>query len=140
VTGLCYFGVSIVGFHAFGTAVPDNVLLAFAHGSHFWVVSAANLMVVVHVAAAYQGEWQQQQQRCQQPRQCTRVSSISRQHRLVATVRAAMQMFQFQANGGVCCQPDGGGARGCIVPGWAATAAAVSAAVDTAYQSKQQQQ
>jgi hypothetical protein len=56
VTGLCYFGVSIVGFHAFGTAVPDNVLLAFAHGSHFWVVSAANLMVVVHVAAAYQGE------------------------------------------------------------------------------------
>jgi hypothetical protein len=62
VTGLCYFGVSIVGFHAFGTAVPDNVLLAFAHGSHFWVVSAANLMVVVHVAAAYQGEQQQQQQ------------------------------------------------------------------------------
>jgi uncharacterized protein YaiE (UPF0345 family) len=64
VTGLCYVGVSIVGFHAFGTAAPDNVLLAFAHGSHFWVVSAANLMVVVHMAAAYQGEqqrqWQQQ--------------------------------------------------------------------------------
>jgi hypothetical protein len=58
VTGLCYFGVSILGFHAFGTAVPDNVLLAFAHGSHFWVVSAANLMVVIHVAAAYQGEQQ----------------------------------------------------------------------------------
>ncbi|WIA19602.1 hypothetical protein OEZ85_005540 [Tetradesmus obliquus] len=54
VTGLCYFGVTIAGFHAFGTAVPDNVLGAFAHGSHFWVVSAANLMVVLHVAAAYQ--------------------------------------------------------------------------------------
>jgi hypothetical protein len=72
VTGLCYFGVPIVGFHAFGTAVPDNVLLAFAHGSHFWVVSAANLMVVVHVTAAYQGgaldsrKLQEQQQR---PRQ-----------------------------------------------------------------------
>jgi hypothetical protein len=30
--------------------------------SNLWVVSAANLMVVIHVAAAYQGDQQQQQQ------------------------------------------------------------------------------
>lgn len=55
LAGLCYFGVSIVGFRAFGTAVPDNILLAFVHGDKTrWVVSAANLMVVIHVAAAYQ--------------------------------------------------------------------------------------
>ena len=54
VAGLCYFGVSILGFWAFGTAVGDNVLLAFQHGPHSWVVAMANIMVVVHVAAAYQ--------------------------------------------------------------------------------------
>jgi len=54
VTGLCYFGVSILGFYAFGTSVGDNVLLAFQHGPHSWVVAMAHMMVVVHVAAAYQ--------------------------------------------------------------------------------------
>jgi len=53
-TGLCYFGVSILGFHAFGTGVSDNVLMAFESGPHSWVVAMANMMVVVHVAAAYQ--------------------------------------------------------------------------------------
>lgn len=52
--GLCYFGVSILGFYAFGTSVSDNVLLAFEHGPNHGIVAAANMMVVVHVAAAYQ--------------------------------------------------------------------------------------
>jgi len=54
VTGLCYFGVSILGFYAFGTSVSDNVLMAFQAGPTYWVVAMANIMVVVHVAAAYQ--------------------------------------------------------------------------------------
>eukprot|EP00879_Flechtneria_rotunda_P025399 GHRR01026990.1.p1 GENE.GHRR01026990.1~~GHRR01026990.1.p1 ORF type:complete len:290 (-),score=71.50 GHRR01026990.1:290-1159(-) len=55
LTGLCYFGVSIVGFWAFGTSVPENVLLAAsATGAKQHVVAAANLMVVIHVAAAWQ--------------------------------------------------------------------------------------
>eukprot|EP00878_Enallax_costatus_P009298 GHUV01009718.1.p1 GENE.GHUV01009718.1~~GHUV01009718.1.p1 ORF type:complete len:332 (+),score=46.62 GHUV01009718.1:660-1655(+) len=54
LTGLCYFGVSIVGFWAFGTAVSENVLMAFAHGPTHWVVSMAQMMVVIHVASAYQ--------------------------------------------------------------------------------------
>jgi hypothetical protein len=53
-TGLCYFGVSIVGFWAFGTAVPENVLFAFSAGPYAWVFAMANMFVVVHVAAAYQ--------------------------------------------------------------------------------------
>lgn len=52
--GLCYFGVSILGFWAFGTDVGDNVLLAFKAGPHHWVVTMATMLVVVHVAAAFQ--------------------------------------------------------------------------------------
>lgn len=52
--GICYFGVSILGFFAFGTAVSENVLLAFENGPQHWVVAMANMMVVIHVAAAYQ--------------------------------------------------------------------------------------
>lgn len=54
ITGLFYFLVSIVGFWAFGTAVADNVLLTFAKGPKSWVVAMADMMVVVHVASAYQ--------------------------------------------------------------------------------------
>ena len=52
--GLCYFGVSILGFWAFGTGVGDNVLLAFKEGPNHWVVTMATMLVVVHVAAAFQ--------------------------------------------------------------------------------------
>jgi amino acid permease len=54
VTGLAYFAVSIMGFWAFGTSVADNVLLTFARGPNSWVVAMADMMVVVHVASAYQ--------------------------------------------------------------------------------------
>lgn len=54
ITGLCYFRVSILGFYAFGTGVGENVLLAFQEGPNHWVVTMANMMVVVHVAAAFQ--------------------------------------------------------------------------------------
>jgi hypothetical protein len=46
--------VSILGFWAFGTGVGDNVLLAFQEGPHHWVVTMATMLVVVHVAAAFQ--------------------------------------------------------------------------------------
>lgn len=52
--GLCYIGVSILGFWAFGTSVKDNVLFAFKAGPHKWVVTMATMLVVVHVAAAFQ--------------------------------------------------------------------------------------
>jgi hypothetical protein len=67
LVALCYFGVSILGFYAFGTSVNENVLLSFHDtGSHsgghtsaasaaaHGVVVAASMMVVVHVAAAFQ--------------------------------------------------------------------------------------
>jgi cytochrome b561 len=43
-----------MGFWAFGVGVSENVLMAFEHSAHKWVVAMANIMVVVHVAAAYQ--------------------------------------------------------------------------------------
>ena len=54
LTGICYFGVAIAGYWAFGTNVAGNVLLAFDNGTGRWVVAAANMMVVIHVGAAYQ--------------------------------------------------------------------------------------
>ena len=54
LTALCYFGVSIAGFWRFGVGVAGNVLLAFDNGPGRYVVAAANMMVVVHVAAAFQ--------------------------------------------------------------------------------------
>lgn len=54
LTGIAYFGVAITGFYAFGVGVGDNVLLAFAAGRYHAVVVAADMFVVVHVAAAYQ--------------------------------------------------------------------------------------
>ena len=54
LAGLCYFGVAILGFYAFGTGVSENVLMAFENGANHWVVAMANMMVVVHVASAYQ--------------------------------------------------------------------------------------
>ena len=53
ITGICYFCVSITGFHAFGIAVPDNVLAGFG-AEYKWPVAMANIFVVIHVAAAYQ--------------------------------------------------------------------------------------
>lgn len=46
--------MSILGYWAFGTDVGDNVLLAFKSGPHQWVVTMAQMLVVVHVAAAFQ--------------------------------------------------------------------------------------
>ena len=43
-----------MGFWAFGTGVSENVLMAFENGVNHWVVAMANIMVVVHVASAYQ--------------------------------------------------------------------------------------
>jgi hypothetical protein len=44
-TAACYFGVSIMGFYAFGSGVADNVLMAFPQGPYHGVVAAANFMV-----------------------------------------------------------------------------------------------
>lgn len=44
----------MLGFYAFGTGVNENVLMAFEAGPTHWVVAMANMMVVVHVAAAFQ--------------------------------------------------------------------------------------
>jgi amino acid permease len=53
LTGVCYLLVTVTGFHAFGVGVPDNVLAGFG-GDFGSAVAVANLMVVLHVAAAYQ--------------------------------------------------------------------------------------
>jgi len=52
VTGACYLLVSVTGFHAFGVGVSDDVLENFT--KYPIPVAIANIMVVIHVGAAYQ--------------------------------------------------------------------------------------
>jgi amino acid permease len=52
VVVVAYYSVAIAGYAAFGAAVQSDVLLSIKHPAG--LVTAANLMVVVHVAAGYQ--------------------------------------------------------------------------------------
>ncbi|KAK9815636.1 hypothetical protein WJX72_007252 [[Myrmecia] bisecta] len=52
VVCLAYFPVAIAGFAAFGNAVYPDVLLSVENPS--WLISLANFMVVIHIAASYQ--------------------------------------------------------------------------------------
>jgi amino acid permease len=56
IVAACYFPVAITGYWAFGNQVQDNILKSV--GKPIWVVAMANLMVVVHVFAAYQVSWE----------------------------------------------------------------------------------
>ena len=49
---VAYFGVSIAGFAAFGNSINPDILLSISKPQ--WLIKAANLMVVVHVAASFQ--------------------------------------------------------------------------------------
>ena len=49
---IAYFPVAGAGYAAFGNGVSPDVLLSVAEPA--WLISAANFMVVVHLAASYQ--------------------------------------------------------------------------------------
>ncbi|KAI4384191.1 hypothetical protein MLD38_002376 [Melastoma candidum] len=49
---LCYFPVALIGYIIFGNAVDDNILITLQKPA--WLISAANLFVVVHVIGSYQ--------------------------------------------------------------------------------------
>ena len=52
VTAVAYFCVACAGYAAFGNTVQADVLLSISSPSG--LIAAANIMVVVHVAASYQ--------------------------------------------------------------------------------------
>jgi amino acid permease len=53
LTGVLYFAVALTGYRALGSAAGSNIVLALGNGP-MWVRVMARLMVVVHVAAAFQ--------------------------------------------------------------------------------------
>ncbi|XP_068647601.1 lysine histidine transporter 2-like [Aristolochia californica] len=52
VVALCYFGVSIAGFWAFGDIVQDDILVSLERPP--WLIAIGNLMVFIHVIGSYQ--------------------------------------------------------------------------------------
>ena len=49
---IAYFPVASAGYAAFGNGVSPDVLLSASKPA--WLISVANFMVVVHLAASYQ--------------------------------------------------------------------------------------
>ena len=49
---VAYFPVACAGYARFGNSVNPDVLLSVQHPA--WLIKAANLMVCVHIGAAYQ--------------------------------------------------------------------------------------
>ncbi len=49
---VAYFPVACAGYARFGNSVNPDVLLSVAHPA--WLIKVANLMVCVHIGAAYQ--------------------------------------------------------------------------------------
>ncbi|WOL15578.1 lysine histidine transporter 1 [Canna indica] len=52
LVALCYFPVALVGYWAFGNAVEEDILVSLKRP--WWLIAAANMMVVVHVVGSYQ--------------------------------------------------------------------------------------
>lgn len=52
VVALCYFPVALIGYWAFGNSVDDNILITLNKPT--WLISTANMMVVIHVIGSYQ--------------------------------------------------------------------------------------
>ncbi|XP_057434044.1 lysine histidine transporter 2-like [Lotus japonicus] len=48
----CYLPVAVIGYYMFGNAVDDNILITLERP--VWLISAANLFVVIHVIGGYQ--------------------------------------------------------------------------------------
>ncbi|KAK7280900.1 hypothetical protein RIF29_08462 [Crotalaria pallida] len=49
---ICYFPVAIIGYYYFGNTVDDNILITLERPA--WLISLANLFVVIHVIGGYQ--------------------------------------------------------------------------------------
>ncbi|PVH36456.1 hypothetical protein PAHAL_6G076800 [Panicum hallii] len=54
VTTVIYLLCGCVGYAAFGSAAPDNMLTGFGFYEPFWLLDVANAFVVVHLVGTYQ--------------------------------------------------------------------------------------
>ncbi|CAA2999190.1 lysine histidine transporter-like 2 [Olea europaea var. sylvestris] len=52
IVAICYFPVAFIGYHTFGNAVDDNILLSLEKPN--WLIALANMFVVIHVIGSYQ--------------------------------------------------------------------------------------
>ncbi|ERN20014.1 hypothetical protein AMTR_s00071p00164080 [Amborella trichopoda] len=54
VTSVFYMSLGCVGYAAFGSKTPGNILTGFGFYEPFWLVDIGNICVVVHLLGAYQ--------------------------------------------------------------------------------------
>ncbi|ONK57760.1 uncharacterized protein A4U43_C09F3810 [Asparagus officinalis] len=52
IVAICYVGVAVTGFWAFGNVVEDDVLMSLERPN--WLIAVANFMVFLHVLGSYQ--------------------------------------------------------------------------------------
>jgi len=54
VNTLFYMSVGCVGYAAFGSHAPGNLLTGFGFYNPFWSVDIGNLCIIIHMVGAYQ--------------------------------------------------------------------------------------
>ncbi|KAG9456988.1 hypothetical protein H6P81_001496 [Aristolochia fimbriata] len=53
-TTVFYLSLGCIGYAAFGSAAPGNILTGFGFYEPYWLVDIANLFIVIHLVGAYQ--------------------------------------------------------------------------------------
>jgi amino acid permease len=54
VTTFFYMTIGVIGYAAWGNDAPGNILTGFGFYNPYWLISMANIFVVVHLVGAYQ--------------------------------------------------------------------------------------
>ncbi|WOG82812.1 hypothetical protein DCAR_0101980 [Daucus carota subsp. sativus] len=54
VTTVFYLSCGLIGYAAFGSGAPGNLLTGFSSFKPFWIVDIANISIIIHLVGAYQ--------------------------------------------------------------------------------------
>lgn len=54
VTTVFYLLCGLIGYAAFGSGAPGNLLTGFSSFKPFWIVEVANICIIIHLVGAYQ--------------------------------------------------------------------------------------
>lgn len=54
ITTVFYLLCGLVGYAAFGSGAPGNLLTGFSSFKPFWIMDVANICIIIHLVGAYQ--------------------------------------------------------------------------------------
>lgn len=54
VTTIFYLSLGCIGYAAFGSGAPGNILTGFGVYEPFWLIDIGNICLILHLVGAYQ--------------------------------------------------------------------------------------